>query len=60
MFCLNYLFVGFIVRDISSSFAVWKNVYFVGHFIIIIPLILDAFGLGKFIKSKFHPKIKDE
>jgi hypothetical protein len=61
MFCMNYLFIGFIVRDISSSFAAWKSMYFIGHFIILAPLILlDVLGLGKVIKSKFHSKIKSD
>jgi hypothetical protein len=61
MFCMNYLFIGFIVRDISSTFAVWKSVYFIGHIIIAIPLLLlDVFGLGKVVKRALHPKVKAE
>jgi hypothetical protein len=59
MFCMNYLFIGFIVRDIGSTFAVWRSVYFIGHLIIVLPLLLlDVFGLGKVVKKAFHPKVK--
>lgn len=51
MFCMNYLFVGFIVQKLSSTLSVWKSTYFIGHILIMMPiLVLDVAGYGKNIQ----------
>lgn len=48
IFCMNYLFACFFLRYIGPSFALWRSVYFVGHFVFFIPVILLNYtGLSK-------------
>ena len=55
LFCLNYLFLCFVVRRMDLSFQAWNHLYFLGHALFLLPIVLlDVFGLKKFIKP-FHP-----
>jgi lysophospholipid acyltransferase len=48
IFCMNYLFACFFLRHIDPSLALWSSIYFVGHLIFFLPVILLNYtGLSK-------------
>ncbi|KAJ3268747.1 lysophospholipid acyltransferase [Terramyces sp. JEL0728] len=56
LFSLNFLYMPFILRTLSSSYIVWKSMYFVG---ILLPIVVHAtlttFGLGRLIRRAYIP-----
>ncbi|KAJ3254770.1 lysophospholipid acyltransferase [Boothiomyces macroporosus] len=56
LFSLNFLYMPFILRTMSSSFEIWKSMYFIGILLpIVVQVSLTTFGLGKFIRRAFIP-----
>jgi hypothetical protein len=56
MFSLNYLVVSFILKSLHVSFVAWKSMYFLGHVLVLVPLLLlDTFQLKEICK-KYHGK----
>jgi lysophospholipid acyltransferase len=52
MFFLNYLVVAFILKDASVSLSAWKSVYFLGHMMVFVPIILlQMLGLSRILKQ---------
>ena len=50
MYCMNTLFVCFLVRRLDISLAAWREMYFFGLILFITPVILlEGFGLKRYL-----------
>ncbi|KAJ3348943.1 lysophospholipid acyltransferase [Kappamyces sp. JEL0680] len=58
MFCMNYLFLCFIVRRMDASYQAWQSIYFAGHVLFLAPIfLLDVCKLKRFLRPFQAPAI---
>ena len=52
-FLLNYLVVAFISRDSMSVWRAWSALGFIGHILMVLPIVCEKVGVCRWIRG-FH------